>query len=344
MLSEDFVMAKRNGFLDVLRGMAILIVIFAHALQIHLANPYGNTPWLCIMTFEMPLLMAISGYTFGLKIPKKENIKSEIVKKIKRLLIPYLCWEQIYYFITVFYYKEKYSFKNQVASVFNSQFWFLRILFFIFIAVYLFLPAYYGIAGKIKNDSKRKLLFIGLAAVTAAICAAVSEFVPGFDSLKSYMACFALGVFINNIIHRYHIKNSLIICAGGISLPIFAAECVVLKHTSGVLNAVTDKSMAVFGSAAAAFIAFCLYYALKKFNSKRIYNFIAFTGKSTLPIYAVHWCLLITFLPLKPLQNNVYCSAFVLAAIWTLICVCLTYILRKNKLTAMLLLGEKSTC
>ena len=70
-------------------------------------------------------------------------------------------------------------------------------------------------------------------------------------------------------------------------------------------------------------------------------------GKNTLPIYAIHWCLL--FSPLFRIQFYVklfskcplFISSMLTAVVWMAICVLLMKLLRKTQLTRELLLGDK---
>ena len=53
---------RRNKYLDVVKGVLILIVVFRHIFQIAANN--SDTDYLCnlMAVVEMPLFMAISGY------------------------------------------------------------------------------------------------------------------------------------------------------------------------------------------------------------------------------------------------------------------------------------------
>lgn len=90
---------SRNVSLDILRGIAILIVVLGHAIQINLQDGENALIWSrVILSFQMPLLFLISGYTAGYSFPAKDT-KVFLMKKIHRLLIPYLSWEVLHYLI-----------------------------------------------------------------------------------------------------------------------------------------------------------------------------------------------------------------------------------------------------
>lgn len=68
---------KREKWLDILKGIAILLIIIGH-------TPINDTLYKFIWSFHVPLFFLISGYTFS-KREEKEFIKG----KFKRLMIPY---------------------------------------------------------------------------------------------------------------------------------------------------------------------------------------------------------------------------------------------------------------
>ena len=77
-----------------------------------------------------------------------------------------------------------------------------------------------------------------------------------------------------------------------------------------------------------------------------IRQFCVDIGKNTLPIYAIHWCLL--FSPLFRIQfyvklfskSPLFISCMLTASMWVVICVLLIKLFRKTRLTRVLLLGE----
>lgn len=92
---------KRNNFFDIMKGVAIILVIIGHNIQFgsglqfyETASYYENVIFRFIYSFHMPLFMMISGYFFYSSI-KKYPIKDLFRSKIKSLLIPILCWSII---------------------------------------------------------------------------------------------------------------------------------------------------------------------------------------------------------------------------------------------------------
>lgn len=75
-------MSKRIDWVDIAKGVAIILMVIGHTI------PYNNLNIL-VFSFHMPLFIILSGITY--KIPKdKKQVKSNFVKYVKKLLLPYL--------------------------------------------------------------------------------------------------------------------------------------------------------------------------------------------------------------------------------------------------------------
>lgn len=69
----------RIGWVDVTKGIAILLVIIGHTLT------SGGEPWRAVFSFHMPLFFILAGYTF-----KAKEWGRLVPSSAKRLLLPYL--------------------------------------------------------------------------------------------------------------------------------------------------------------------------------------------------------------------------------------------------------------
>lgn len=87
----------RNGFLDVLKGFAIFLMVIGHVItwlydpSVASATFRSHIWWNVIYSFHMPLLFFVSGYLF----PKADGLVwrsalEGIKKRIVSLLVPYV--------------------------------------------------------------------------------------------------------------------------------------------------------------------------------------------------------------------------------------------------------------
>ena len=83
---------NRDNTIDLLRGIAIIVVYLGHSILYHPIAMETMYPWChqlatSIGSFNMPLFFILSGYLFS---KSRKDIKDQYEGKVKRLLIPYL--------------------------------------------------------------------------------------------------------------------------------------------------------------------------------------------------------------------------------------------------------------
>ena len=84
---------KRYMWLDECKGIGIILVVLGHALvfSIRTQNQYIQFIHKMIYYFHMPFMMFLSGLAYQL-FSNHIRIKDSIIKKIKRLLVPYIAY------------------------------------------------------------------------------------------------------------------------------------------------------------------------------------------------------------------------------------------------------------
>lgn len=81
-------MQKRLFYLDVMKGILIILVILGHSIQDTISDYQNNFLFRFIYSFHMPLFFAISGYlTF-----KNKYDKTLLKKRALQLLVPFGVW------------------------------------------------------------------------------------------------------------------------------------------------------------------------------------------------------------------------------------------------------------
>ena len=84
---------QRNVYIDVSRGLAILLMVYAH----YAIDPRIST---VIFSFHMPIFILISGYFYR----KETTIKITLIKTVRGLIMPYMAATILYTFISSWHY------------------------------------------------------------------------------------------------------------------------------------------------------------------------------------------------------------------------------------------------
>ncbi len=121
-------MRKRIYYIDILRAIAIILVIVGHI-------PYlGFSPEVhkYIYAFHIPLFFFVSGMSLCFTNYEKLNLKSNLKKRFTRIYLPYLIWAILLALpnlsLTTIP-KILYGTHQSIGQVSNSSLWFLPVLF-----------------------------------------------------------------------------------------------------------------------------------------------------------------------------------------------------------------------
>lgn len=164
LLSEyNLPMSKRIEFIDIARGIGILVVVLAHN-DFGYISDYG---YRIIYAFHMPLFFFLSGYFVNTSVGFIEFTK----KRFHSLLKPFLFTLFLIYFTSVSF--EKMQFKTALVRIAKSlygtgvyidwvQLWFLPNLFVVSLYAFLFIM----IVGKLNNRWVRLGILLGTLALT----------------------------------------------------------------------------------------------------------------------------------------------------------------------------------
>lgn len=74
--------SNRNGFIDVCKGIGILLVYYGHSAC------WGTLPSRIVFSFHMPLFFLLSGFVFD--VDKISNLRALLRKVTRNLLLPYI--------------------------------------------------------------------------------------------------------------------------------------------------------------------------------------------------------------------------------------------------------------
>lgn len=112
---------NRNFFIDIVKGLAIFLMLWGHCIQYCTANSnvdfFENYVFKFIYSFHMPLFMLISGYLFFYSFTKR-TLKELLIHKTQSLLQPIVFCTIFNHFITTVLFD---VLRGSFGSAFNGQ-------------------------------------------------------------------------------------------------------------------------------------------------------------------------------------------------------------------------------
>ena len=141
-------MNKRLSYMDALRGVGMLMVVYHHLIVMGMRDAGYNSPVNAVIRpIFMPLFFFISGY-FSARLLQVDNsqIKNVVISKVQGLLIPTVV---MFSFCLIYFRLNPYEF---LVDSFKCGYWFTWVLFvitLIFLFVSVFLPSRIKVGGQI---------------------------------------------------------------------------------------------------------------------------------------------------------------------------------------------------
>lgn len=312
---------RRLSWIDVLKGVGMVLVMFAHASLPNEIRKY-------IYTFHLPLFFCISGYLFSVK---KYNTFAQFLKaKSKALLIPYLVFSLFNY---VFYLNFS-RFANTVAenplkpllgifigvrgtewTICNGTLWFILALFISEILLY-------SIIRLTKDNNKNISLILILFSVLGY---SYSKFIGikliwNIDVALVAVTFVGLGYIVkkSNILNKFDNYMYIIIF-------------MLLNLIFGVLNTEVNMFSSIYGNYLYFYISAIsgtlgTILICKKINSSKILEFI---GRNTFVYLAIHQYVIFSVLKKitrRFITNNSGISLIIIAIGYVLFTVVILYV------------------
>lgn len=167
-------MSEKKYFseINICRGIAVLLVLLGHSFpDAQTGIEYVGVKWVFdfLYAFHMGLFFILSGFVSAKKIYEADSpVSVEVLKKVKRLLIPYFVYSVITLFLKVFF--ESYANNPFSLSEFwqillgknpNGGLWYLWTLFVMSVFLYLLAKAIRPCSEKTKTG-----ILLGVGTVT----------------------------------------------------------------------------------------------------------------------------------------------------------------------------------
>ena len=345
-------MQQRDSLIDLLKGIAIVLVVIGHATQWFSNFDNSNPLFVIIYSFHMPLFMFLSGY-----VSYNKKGKVDIKKRFYSLVIPFFIWFLLSfalyrgYFSPFHLYKnvkkmffEPLLFVNELRNLFFDPTigrWFLWILFWLCILLYFAL--------KINKNREEITLAVFLVTLTS-LYVLLQTPLPyfGLPELCWYLFFFTFGY----IFHKYKQKMLPYIKTGGqISLFVFPV-LILLTQTSGKPSFLDDFSgvsvpfrQAVYGvhlylSALSGVLA--IYLIINHMNNYAFFlkKQFLFLGTISLEVYVTHYYFGFLVYLLKDYINSLYINILIFSTLSIIGSSVTQFYLKKIKVLSKLLYGR----
>lgn len=325
--------AQRLEHVDVMRGIAIILVVIQHILQ---TNGYGkeNPVSVFILSFHMPLFFAISGYITQ-KVTSIEswgNLRRFIYKKAISIALPCLVWTLFVNNYILVRSWHTIDLVTVVQGIMHPGLWFLKSLFFILIA--------YGIGNFVLNKLRTNHRFVAFPlSLLATFVVIALLFVSGIEGKAIFM--YTLSFMGGGILTLYPKTEKLCLSDGVGMLAFF---CFFILSTHWQLDGGTIDDLYKIIISSVCFIVL-LNFTQKFVFFPSISRLLQMFGRESLSIYVIHFHLCvfadnkIETIAINPFV--LFIITYILAICICCVCAYVSIAVKKNKYLGLLLFGKK---
>ena len=305
----------RDAAIDILRGIAILVVVLGHTLQSCLG---GRQLYVydIVRNFQMPLFMFISGMGLAFSYPDKVSL--EFIKaRVVRLLPASLIWGYVLYFLRCLIVGKTVDIFGIVNVIYASDFWFLR-----YLLIYQLIIIGIGCIIKNSSDSNRRWLFY-LMPIMAIVLIKFGTYIPVVrNSMSSPLYLWLVaGLLFGKIKGKISHSQTRMIGIAGFGL----LSVMTCLH---ILNVIYTFGVIV--------VAWWIANEMK--GTSKISDCLQYVGVRTLPIYAIHHTVLYGpllginyfYSIIQKYEFSFAMATFVLFLLWTSISLVAEWIISKN--------------
>ena len=296
---------NRKIYLDVLRIIAIVLVLFHHTnwrgFTLFLGNDgFEGAIYLCMSILcevAVPIFFMISG---ALLLKKDESIKTVLVQRVLKFVVVLFVITVVYYFYDVLFNNKEIGNFQSVLNAFmtcsaSSALWYL----YAYIALLMMLPL---IRNMVKNTTQNQyiyliilnIIFVGILPVASFVLTKGKYYYTNtFDVIFATTISwffFLMGHFFENVVDKtfYKIKNCVLLSVG--SLMVLMVCSILTRKWLGVGFEFADSTTKGFHYTLVAIPTFSIYawvkYIFCHINVKeRVYKVVSHIGQCTFGIY-----------------------------------------------------------
>ena len=344
---------ERNSYLDILKGISILLVITGHSIQYGSGMEYlswgsflYNPVFIFIYSFHMPLFMLISGYLFSYSCRNK-TCKELLLAKAKQILIPLFCWSFISLLVHII------KIINGVSAIKISIIWIIQTILSGFWGGPWFLWAIWWCSFLIiigKRFFKDKLYFYLLIFFIVLLTpdennSAVYKFMWPFYFIAYYFNTYDYKTKLKKIYsHKAFSLSCLIIFSillrsYGFDSYIYTSGYTILNKN--ILYQLHSNSFRFFIGMVGSLSVIFVVQAFMDIIPNKINQIFSYIGKHTLGIYLISNYFFDEILKWLPIAGLNYWYTFLEVICVLGVSLLITVILKKFKITNQLFLGAR---
>ena len=183
--------------LDIIKGIAILLVIYGHSFcyfPINIRDMLPAFAYDCVTKFHMQLFFIASGFLYT----TKETWTTFLKKKSVRILIPYIVFCIFYHVLHLIAssFTRSHTEENLLLSIINgTHYWFLHALFFIYIII------------RFANGKRWIYFILMLASISFHLLIPKGEWeeILGSGHIIYFLNWFIVGIFMRDIYNQINV-------------------------------------------------------------------------------------------------------------------------------------------
>lgn len=340
-------MKERSLYLDVVKGLAIILVVVGHCIQfgsgadvlrsgVFFADPLFKF----IYSFHMPLFMLVSGYLFRYSIQRPAA--QVVIAKVRSIVVPLVVWVTLYQVLLLL--RGTTIPVDIFLATYFHELWFLRALFvfcMVVLAVRLFL-----------RDSLYAHILLNLAVL----------FVPG--RFMSSIFVFTLPYFtLGYLFNKYQLLSKvqpvverrsgllvlatmvpfvLLLCFFGDGYYAYRMDsCLLSNRQPWTVTAYVDIYRHLTAVCGCLWLLLSVWWMMRRFSQPSVSRLLQKLGQAALCIYSVNHILNSIVLPLLPAHGICY-LVNALESVGVLATAYAAYVvLKRYSLTRLLFLGGR---
>lgn len=340
---------RRVAYWDVAKAIAIICVVWGHCLQnMTVDSDYWHTDFVSrlIISFHMPLFMAISGYFAYNSIFRP--IASTLKKKAIQLILPSICWYLIVSLLAMVFHRDfRIERFGDIITTLPYSYWFLKSLFMCYLLTLI------GV---------RLMHWHKWSAILYAAAIFAGGEILNYASTISMLPFFLAGTIAHNYkVELSNYRNSLTLVSALSFIALFLLfdsgdynmYLNPFTHNRGGYNALLIRALiGISGSVTILGLIRCISIRLQ---GRRIVRIFASAGTLTLGIYCIQVIIAEGLLKsasgyveriLSGLREDMHTLAYdfiitpVAAIVTLLFAITLIKVIKRNRYSRFILLGE----